>query len=273
MCRKDNNVKKSVKRFMLVLLCFCMMIGNLTAVRAEEKDYSENMGKTLSLDYGKPDEINEDNIEFELTDKREEYVKHFHMKDGTNAAVTYESAVFYSDGTEIDNELKETEEGFSNYKNERFPVEFNKTPDEFLLSIDNILSIGYEGQNKETEGKLVEYIENKDSILRNKSISDIVRYEDVLPYTDIEYILYGKGCIKENIILKNEEASSEVIYRINEGFELREEKGYVVFGREGEDRYYLQAPYAFDNKGEYTGELTLEVLDDTTIKLTLNEEW
>ncbi len=39
-------------------------------------------------------QFEEEDIQFEIKENREEHVKHFHMKDGKDVAVTYREAVF-----------------------------------------------------------------------------------------------------------------------------------------------------------------------------------
>ncbi len=269
----DNNHHcfKCLRSILVVFLCLGMMITSLVLpVKARTIDHSYE-----TSNYDNTKKFDEKDIEFEITEEREEYAKHFHMNDGSNTAVEYEHAVFYYENgeyVEIDNQLKKTEEGYRNSNNERWNVSlFNNG--EYHLSFDGI-NLGFSDAYDKAVTEYIELEDDKDSLLFNKSVSDVVRYKDILKDIDVDYQLFGGGGVKENIILKSEQASNRIEYTLTaEGYEVYEKEGQIVFSRNGVEEYSLSAPYAIDSNDRSTGEITLSLKDSNTIILEISQEW
>ena len=143
-----HNTFRYLRNTFVVFLCLGMMITSLVLpVKARTIDYSYE-----TSDYDNTKKFDEKDIEFEITEDREEYAKHFHMKDGSNTAVEYEHAVFYMEGgeyKEIDNQLRKTERGYENTGNERWNVVLGDNG-QYHLSFDGIL-LGIVDSSEKTE--------------------------------------------------------------------------------------------------------------------------
>ncbi len=268
-----NNKQKTfrfLRNTLVVFLCLGMMLTSLTVTaKARTIDHSYD-----ASNYDNTKKFDEKDIEFEITEDREEYAKHFHMKDGSNTAVEYEHAVFYYENgeyIEIDNQLKKTDRGYENSSNERWNVVLGDNG-QYHLSFDGI-RLGFKDPSDKTETEYITLEDDRDSLLFNKSVSDVVRYKDILKDTDVDYQLFGGGGIKENIILKSKEASNTIEYVFStEGYEVYEKDGEIVFCRNGIEEYALSAPYAIDANDRSTGELTLSLENSNAIRLQISEE-
>ena len=85
--KPTKNLFKVAQKVVLSVLSFCMVLGCLsTPVKAQEKPEDNETYRTYIFQ--------EEDIQFEIKENREEYVKHFHMSDGKDVAVTYQDAVF-----------------------------------------------------------------------------------------------------------------------------------------------------------------------------------
>ncbi|MBQ1827371.1 MAG: hypothetical protein II126_05300, partial [Erysipelotrichaceae bacterium] len=118
--KKTTDLFKVAQKTLLTVLSFCMVLGCLSIpVKAEEEE-----PESIKDSY----RFQEKDIQFEIKENREEHVKHFHMKDGKDVAVTYREAVFSYDGNEyveIDNQLVKTDKGYENKNNRFWKVTFS----------------------------------------------------------------------------------------------------------------------------------------------------
>ena len=165
--KSPKNLFKVAQKTLLTVLSFCMVLGCLTIpVKAEEEE-----PESIKESY----RFQEQDIEFEIKENREEYVKHFHMSDGKDVAVTYQDAVFSFDGNEyveIDNQLVKTDKGYENKNNRFWKVTFSD--DEKHLNIDDKIRFGFKKVNEVRESELLESEDDKNSLLFNKSVSDVL---------------------------------------------------------------------------------------------------
>ncbi|MBR0138127.1 MAG: hypothetical protein IJM15_06940, partial [Erysipelotrichaceae bacterium] len=284
-----NVIRKLLEKCVLVVLCFSVVLASLSVTaRAETVEGNSNYSASSSapetmkiFDNDKVSEVDDEHIEYEIEEKREEFAKHFHLSDGSNAAVMYESPVFYYEEetgkyVEIDNSLSEEKDSFRNKNNERFSVVFDKDVAKGIQITDEIknISISYKLLNTSEKTQISVEGDKEESILESKAVSELVEYKDVFKDTDVRYQIQSDGRIKENIILKSEEAPSVFHYSLEvKDAELVLEDNEIHLVRDGKIVYVIKAPFAMDDNGIYTDSVFLSIDDNNEMILTVDEEW
>lgn len=203
-------MKKKVKvvtfKTLYFLLAFVVMIASLPIAAF-----------AATIDYDPPNEVTNvmgNNDTFEVTERREECVKHFRMPDGSYIAVQYEIPVHYLDESnhwqDIDNTLSASG---SEYQTSTARVKFAKNTKAsktvFLKGEDYQLSFGLIGANQSKIAVMEnpEIAEHDSAATKFERLSTLtkliskVQYANAYLNTDIEYVLVGNN-IKENIVIK-----------------------------------------------------------------------
>lgn len=300
--QKEDNMKKEMKLvckilsvFLTVLLVLQIAPMQIIADAYHEATIDENTENTLGVSLDDIDTTEpEAEILAEETSKREQYVKHFRMSDGSYRATQYEVPIhFIQDGewTNYDNTLIEvdadTEDGedASNKDLTNTLADYSvrlskKTNGKKFVRIEKDgykLSWYYTKANKVT-AKIIEITDDGDETTLEKLSSQVI-YEEVYTNTDFEYIVGSEG-LKENIILKSKDTQTvfEAEYKANgltpiqiddKTIELRADDGTVI--------YTINAPYMTDANGEYSGGITLSLSsvknNKFTVMTTLDEDW
>lgn len=278
--------------FLLVLQIAPMQI---IADAYNEATIDENTENTLGVSLDDIDTTEpEAEILAEETSKREQYVKHFRMSDGSYRATQYEVPVhFIQDGewTDYDNTLTEVDadiedgESASNTDLTNTLADYSvrlskKTNGKKFVRIEKDvykLSWYYTKANKVT-AQITEITDDGDETTLEKLSSQVI-YEEVYTDTDFEYIVGSEG-LKENIILKSKDTQTvfKAEYKANgltpvqvddKTIELRADDGAVI--------YTINAPYMTDANGEYSGGITLALSsvknNKFTVTTTLDEDW
>jgi len=245
---------------------------------------------------------------FEDLSKREECAKHFRMSDGTYKAYFYGSPVHYYDETtncfeEIDNTLElsadsESTGNFECYQNKRSALKVQFARNSNCASLmamakgEHKLAWKFVGRNAEQvacEGQIVECEQSeqterglaKSSESRAEDVTvcnanSEIRYNNIEPNIDIQYILNGAG-VKENIIVSERRDCYEFVFKL--GMEnlqprLAEDKKSIDFiakkANEADESaveltekiiFNIPAPYMHDAAEEYSNDVSYE-LDD-----------
>ena len=245
----------------------------------------------------------------EVTELREEYVKHFRNSDGSFTAVGYNSPVHYKetengDWEEIDNtlSLQTTKDGrktVTEYAPKASPmkVRFAKETGGNLASMENqghTLSWYYEFGSKARSvsspiaAKKIDKAElaptelKKDSRkekFRADKISDGLRYSEITADVDLEYIL-SSASLKENLILQSKNAPSgyTIVYEIGElTAEQTTPQEFTLKDNAGEIIFVISAPCMVDANMEESTDVTLTVLSQGSgnmrVRLNADEEW
>ncbi len=288
-------VCKILSVFLTVLLVLQIAPMQIIADAYHEATIDENTENTLGVSLDDIDTTEpEAEILAEETSKREQYVKHFRMSDGSYRATQYEVPVhFIQDGewTDYDNTLTEvdadTEDGESASNKDLtntladYSVRLSKkTNGKKFVRIEKDgykLSWYYTKANKVT-AKIIEITDDGDETTLEKLSSQVI-YEEVYTDTDFEYIVGSEG-LKENIILKSENTQTvfEAEYKANgltpiqvddKTIELRADDGTVI--------YTINAPYMKDANGEYSNGITLTLSsvknNKFTVTTTLDKDW
>ena len=229
----------------------------------------------------------------EVEENRSLSEKTFRLSDGSFYATHYNTEIHeydeYGRLADIDNSLYisngfiTTENGkktFPEYPSSEYPV-FS------LASKGSSLSFTLEGKvntsargeiyNKET--KFEDDATDLDRLITLDRILSAVTYKDVLPKTDIEYVLYGSD-VKENVIFKAvpEDGSVSFILSLDGLFaELSEDGEITVSNEKGEFRYRIPRPVMWDADDSFSDsiETSLEQLSKREYRLTYtpDAEW
>ena len=295
MKKKTKLVCKILSVFLTILLVLQIAPMQIIADAYHEATLDENTDNTLGVSLDDIDTTEpEAEILAEETSKREQYVKHFRMSDGSYRATQYEVPVhFIQDGewTDYDNTLVEvdadTEDGedASNKDLTNTLADYSvrlskKTNGKKFAHIEKDgykLSWYYTKANKVT-AKIIEITDDGNETTLEKLSSQVI-YEEVYTDTDFEYIVGSEG-LKENIILKSKDTQTvfEAEYKANglipvqiddKTIELRADDGTVI--------YTINAPYMTDANGEYSNGITLTLSsvknNKFTVTTTLDEDW
>ena len=139
---------------------------------------------------------------YEITELREENVKHFRLEDGSYVAAQYNYPVHYTDESgnlvDIDNRLTESGKEFvSENSRIKFVKKITGNGNIFTLHENNTkITMGLVGAEKKTEG-VVKSADNSDDAIESslgkmtnlEKLSSTILYEDILDGVDIEYIV------------------------------------------------------------------------------------
>ncbi len=286
---------KILSVFLSVLLVIQIAPMQIIADAYHEATVDENTENTLGVSLDDIDTTEpEAEILAEETSKREQYVKHFRMSDGSYRATQYEVPVhFIQDGewTDYDNTLVEVDAGTedgetaSNKDLTNILADYSvrlskKTNGKKFVRIEKDgykLSWYYTKANKVT-AQITETTDDGDETTLEKLSSQVI-YKNVYKDIDFEYIVGSEG-LKENIILNSKDTQTEFVaeYKANgitpvqvndKTIELRVEDGTVI--------YTINAPYMTDANMEYSGGITLTLSNiknnKFTVTTTLDEEW
>ena len=233
----------------------------------------------------------EDNI-IEITELREEDVKHFRLADGTYVAAQYKTAVHYLDDNgmwqDIDNSLSEIDGDIST-SNSR--VKFSKkiTGNERIFTLKNgsyKITFSLEDAAKGTpitvsnDGKTTVKAATKFEELSTLSkITSSVRYNEILPGVDLEYVLLGSE-IKENIIVN--EKQDEYVFKfglsLNGLIASLEDDGSVSIRNEDDEKIFtLPVPYMYDGAMEFSESVSYSLSttknSEYVLTVTADENW
>ena len=190
--------------------------------KLEESGYSTE----VSQDEEDPIVIGED------VDRRDSSnTKYFKMSDGTIKAAVYKDPVLYQDSAgkwqEIDNTLETSDDendeisNFNGYatKSNKFRVKFAKNSNQKkLVSIkmgDYSVSLSLLNKTKKNNSSMKQEKKAKiEDLTAASKASQKIYYENILPDTNIEYIVNGSG-VKENIVIKSAQNNYQYSFEID----------------------------------------------------------
>lgn len=292
---------KFIAVFLTLLLVFEIIPMQVVAESADKiKTVTESNEKSKKEDAQNPgdkvlDENNNVKILCEDNTKREEYVKHFRMSDGTYQAVMYEMPVHIEkDGEWIDynNTLSEVASDDSKLvKNPLnkdlintfgdYTVRFSKKSNGnklVRLSKDGYdLSWTFSDSNKKTAKVLKNENDGDETTLENLT-SQIV-YEGLFNNADLQYIVMPEQ-LKENIILKDKSVQKmfSVEYKTNKLSPYSvDDKTIILQDNSGETVFTLSAPFMYDSAGEISEGITLTLSNvkenSFVVTMILDSQW
>ena len=232
---------------------------------------------------------------FELTDRREESVKHFRLEDGSIMAVQYADAVHRADENgawqDIDNTLSSKGSEFTT-SDARVKFAKKVTGNEVLFTLhehNRKITMSLDGAKKKTAGTVTNTTTefDKDATQLQKlmtldKLSSKILYADILNGVDLEYVVVSND-IKENIIVKERKESYTYTFTIklnNLEAELTEVGSVVILDPgSGETVYVIPAPVVYDANDIYANRedafYTLEQSGNNTytFSVTVNADW
>ncbi len=283
MSKRLKILTKALSVFLAVLLV--IQIAPMQVLASSVKELEADSETSVEVDFS-----------YEDVSKREEYVKHFRLSDGTYQAVQYDVPVHYlSDGewVEYDNSLVEV--AASDEENEGkiiknkdlintsadFTVRFSKKTNghKFVcIEKDGYTISWYYVNSKKKTAKVVENEDDNDNTTPEKVNSQVV-YENVFKDTDLEYIVNSTG-VKENIILNSSKAPVEYVaeYKADGLTPVQiDSKSVELQDANGNSVYTLYAPYMYDAVNESSTGVYITLSDvkngKFTITTTLDSSW
>jgi len=279
------------KRFLAIFMIVLMLFSNVATLAsgvnvAEEAENSDAVDDLESV-YSE-ENLDELIVLKEITELREENVKHFNLSNGINKAVLYPQPVHYMDENgnwiDIDNSL--TLQGNEYSTNNKTKIKFaNKSGSNGLLSIkDGDYEIDFTPLNTNKVNVVIENPQESnsrkfDDVKKLNGLISKATYSNIYDGIDIEYILTGNN-IKENIIVNSKQDS--YIY----SFELKLNKltaelsnGSIILSDSatGEKVYTIPVPYMVDANGTYSMDVEYS-LEQTnkwkyTFTVTADADW
>ena len=227
----------------------------------------------IDLNDGEDEIISDENVSeeigkatlytYELTDRRDEYTKHFKQPDGSIVAVSFNTPLHIQneDGKweQIDNTLAEIG---SEYSTSDSRIKFAKktTGNSELFTLHNgngKITMSLDGATKNVSGEITNYQadQNEDEIIKMSHLEKLnssIKYSEILSGVDLEYVAVSNS-IKENIIVKSELDSYVFSFtmKLNNLSALQNDDGSISVLNENEETVYrINAPYMYDANGE-----------------------
>ncbi|MBQ7826731.1 MAG: DNRLRE domain-containing protein, partial [Clostridia bacterium] len=275
-------MKKNAFKLLSVFLSVLMIVMSvpLTAFAA---DVTDNAIESV--------EVNTDIIE--LTDKRTATSKTFRLDDGSYYVAEYDTEIHYLDENgmwqDIDNTLAASGSEFST-SNAKIKFAKKITGNETIFTLhdgNRKLTLSLDGAVKKTQG----VITNASSDLGGdatelqkmttlEKISASILYADILPSTDLEYIVKGLT-VKENIIVKAkaDDYSYSFTMKLNNLTATQAESGEITITdpSTGETVYYILAPIMWDADHVTSDRVTMTLMasgnNTYTLTVTADAEW
>ena len=292
-CMKQRKLLKALSLFLMIVLLSSVLLP--FSASAAEEDVSEQDAIPEPTVVPKDAETLQREIEdmaYEVISLREENVKHFRLGDGTYQAVVYGEAVHRKnengEWVEIDNSLSEINGAIAtNDARIKFSKKITGNSSLFTLHEGSYkMTVGLEGAEKKTEATVRDLSEEADSnsttLEKLKQLSNIsagVLYENILPGTDLEYILRS-NYLKENLIVKEPQESYCYTFTLDlSGLIAEMQDGDIVVNdsKTGETVYRIPAPYLYDAAGVYSYDASYALTETGngkyTYTLTANAEW
>ena len=232
---------------------------------------------------------------FELTDRREQNVKHFRLSDGSIVAAQYASPIHEQDENgewqDIDNTLGDSG---NEYTTSNAKIKFAKkiTGNQNLFTLHDgkyKITMSLDGAIKKTTGAVTntqtEFDEDTTQLQKMMTLDKLsakIMYADILDGVDLEYVLESVN-IKENIIVKQKKDSYTYTFTLdlnNLTAALQEDGSiHITDPDSGEVKYRMPAPIVYDAAGiTADNSLSAYTLTQTgnhtyTLAVTVNADW
>jgi len=208
----------------------------------------------------------------ELLGKRTENQKEFLNPDGTITQELYLNPVHWKSKNgkwkEINNNLVDEKNGSENYfknKSNSYEIRFNKnTKKKALFKLKE-------------DGHTIEMSIDDANRSKLRKQNNELTYNGILPNLNMDYIVTANG-VKENIILNNEQAPSEINYAIKTDLDLKQENGSVLFiDKEKKEIFRTEPFFAYDQKDALTRNIDLLINKKEegiwNLKVKLDKKW
>ena len=281
--KKSRYLQRMISATLLLAMVICLLPTNVIALPVLDADATAQLNTGFA----------------EVTSLREENVKHFSLGNGTYQAVVYGHPVHYQDenGTwqDIDNTLTlQTVNGTKQYANDRVAFAQTYRADSELMRLQkgdysismqlipesnaSVMARGNVATANATVTNANKQITSIDQAL-NASWSSNIKYENVLPNVDLEYIV-DYDYVKENIIVKAPRESYDFAFRLNlDGMyaTLLSDGSVGIYSNEtNEIEYAIPTPYMYDANGKFTDAVTYSLTGASgryVLTVSADEEW
>ncbi len=281
---------KEKKKFRKVIALFMMLVIGTQGI--PQQVYANIYNSNKPVEELAPYIVAED------TSLREETVKHFKKSDGTMMAVDYGMPVHYQeDGVwkDYDNSISQiNDENGVYYKSNHagtevlLPEQLNAERKVSICTGEYTLDIGLQTSNNFDTSQIStssiisdENSGNSDEKINLNELTSGVRYNDILPDTDMEYIL-SPNQLKENIIIreKQQEYCYQYVLSVADLFICQNEDNsfnlYAASEHLSDPVFSIAAPYMWDSNGQQSHDI--DVSYETTaegyiITYTANSAW
>ena len=294
--KKHKTILKVISIILIVAIIVEILPMTVLAQAVEdEKEKFEQNGysSNVSQKEEEPTVIGED------TERRNsENTKYFKMSDGTIKAAMYNDPVLYKDETgkwqEIDNSLDSSDEvsndeasDFNGYetKKNKFKVKFAKNANQkklMSMKMDNYsVSLSLLNKTKKNNSSMKQEKKAKieDLTVASKA-SQKVYYENILPDTNIEYIVNGSG-VKENIVVKSAQSSYEYNFEIAiKDVTLSLAEDGCIYAKDtitGATVFIMPKPFMLDANYEYSDKVSYSLSAKNKhkyeITISADSEW
>ncbi len=264
-----NSILEKIGRFcrntLLVTLSFFMCANVLyTDVFAYDDDFQDSyvLNKTNDND------IDYDDIAYELTSKREGNKRYFKMNDGSTISCVYDHTVAIQDDNGdyqlIDNRLTTSNNNVSvNFLSE------NNHCNSVVLTLSNSSDNLQAQLVDESNFNEINDNDNSDCLVCSDSISEIVQYNNVYENVDQQYQIVGEDTINR-IVLKDDSCSDSYLFYFA-GYDVSLSDGYILLVNEESKTYYIDSIYAYDSNGDHI-KADVEVVNNN-ISISIDEDW
>ena len=230
---------------------------------------------------------------YEVTELREENVKHFALADGTYTAAVYAVPVHTQDEKgnwqDIDNRLSESGSEFTT-SNARIKFAKKITGNEVLFTLhdgNRKITMSLDNTIKKTTGSVTNNSTEFDSdstelqkLMTLDNLSSTIVYTDILDGVDLEYVVESLN-VKENIIVKEAKDSYQYTFTIalnNLEAVLCDDGSVRIYDPDTlETVYNIPAGFMYDADGAYSTAVTYTLIDNGNGKysmtVTADAEW
>lgn len=222
---------------------------------------------------------------YEVTELREENVKHFALADGTYTAAVYAVPVHTQDSSgnwqDINNRLLDSGSEFST-SNARIKFAKKITGNEVLFTLhdgNRKITMSLDNAIKKTVGIVTNNSTEFDSdatelqkLMTLDNLSSTIVYADILDGVDLEYVVESLN-VKENIIVKEKKDSYQYTFTIalnNLEASLCDDGSVRVYDPETRETVYnIPAGFMYDAYGKYSTAVTYSLRDNGNGKYSM----
>ena len=265
--------KLSFKSLCIILSLMMVLLSFPVSVFAIEGTDANNTENNISRDI------------IELKEKRTKNAKYYRLQDGSYMIAQYNTAIHYLDNNnewqDIDNTLSTNGNEITTHDAKiKFAKKISGNETLFALHNDNQkLTLSLNGAIKKTPGTITnnksmldEDATELQKVTELTKISASVKYKNILPETDLEYVIDG-GTIKENIIVKEkqEQYSYSFTMSLNNLVANLTEKGeiHVTDPQNNSLVYIIPAPVMWDGNMNKSNAVHMELETHGNGKYTL----
>ena len=213
----------------------------------------------------------------EVNESRTATEKTFRLTDGSFYTAHYDTDIHEEDEngrfTDIDNRLYRQGDSIST-SNGRYSFSYKTSDDSSLFTLtgkESSVSFSLTGAAKGIKGEITnnetEFDKDADPLEVLTTLDNIrssVVYENILPGTDVEYVLYGKN-VKENVIVKERNPGSDYTYLVSLSLTGLVpsicDNGQIdlVDPNTGDTVYFLPAPSMWDSADEFSDAVSYDL--------------